>query len=202
MTSKNKNKKKDHHLTPAEYIRKHSPIKKGQRISDEDKPVSKYNKIMSRIYLGNYQAAKDKEFFEKKNIKAVLNCSKDIPHHFINHKDIEYMRIPVNDSLKSVDFEKMYNFIPAAVQFIHKHAVLQKNNIFIHCWAGRQRSCCLLASYLIYYHKMTPHEACHYISEKRIEAFHFQKSLNFDQALEAFYKDIKKCPYKKYSHKF
>jgi protein-tyrosine phosphatase len=186
-------KKVDHHLTMADYIRKHSPIKKGLRIPDEDKPVAKYNKIMSKLYLGNFQSAKDKIFFKDSKIKAVLNCSKDIPNSFAIHKDIEYMRIPVDDSLKSVDFEKMYNFLPAAVEFIHKHVDLQKQNLLVHCWAGRQRSAACVAGYLIAYHDMTPHEACRYISERRIEAFHFQKSLNFDQALEAFYKDLKKC---------
>jgi hypothetical protein len=57
----------DHKMTLADYIRKHSPIKAGLRIPDEDKPLAKYNKIMNRLYLGNFQAAKDKDFFKKKN---------------------------------------------------------------------------------------------------------------------------------------
>ena len=90
---------------------------------------------MSKIYLGNIDASKDKDFFKDKKIKAVLNCSKDIANTFKNNDDIEYMRIPVDDSLKIVDYNKMYHYLPVAVEFIYKHAILQKNSILIHCYA-------------------------------------------------------------------
>jgi hypothetical protein len=89
----------------AEFIRKLSPLKTGLQIKDEDAPLAKYNKITDRIYLGNIQAAQDKNFFKEKNIKAVLNCTNDIPNYFQN-SNIEYMRIPVDDSLKQKDFDR------------------------------------------------------------------------------------------------
>ena len=173
----------DHKMTLADYIRKHSPIKAGLRIPDEDKPLAKYNKIMNRLYLGNFQAAKDKDFFKKKNIRAVLNCSKDIPNHFASNKNVEYMRIPVDDSLKQKDYDLMFDFMPVIVAFIHKHIVTQKNNILIHCYAGRQRSAISVAVYLVDKYGLDPKEACKVVLDKRPEAFHFGKSLNFDQAL-------------------
>lgn len=127
--------RKTTHLTPADYLRKHSPIKKGLKIKDEDKPLEMYSKIMSKLYLGNYQAAKNTEFFKDKNIKAVLNCSKDISNSFVGSKDIEYMRIPIDDSLKEVDFKKCYEFMPAIIEFLYKHVVLEKHNTFVHCYA-------------------------------------------------------------------
>lgn len=189
------------HMTPADYIRKHSPIKKGLKISDEDKPLAKYNKIMSKIYLGNHQAAKDRAFFTDKKIKAVLNCSKDIPNTFVCQKDIEYMRIPVDDSLKEVDFVKMYNYLNIMAEFIYKHAVLQNEAILIHCWAGRQRSVAGVAAYLIAYGDMNVHEASKFIMDRRPEAMHFGTSFNFDQALIQFHSDIKKYP-KKFKRSF
>lgn len=190
--------------TPADYIRKHSPIKKGLKIDDEDKPLSKYNKIMSKIYLGNYQAAKDRQFFTDKKIKAVLNCSKDIPNTFICQKDIEYMRIPVDDSLKEVDFVKMYNYLNVMVEFIYKHVILQNEAILVHCYAGRQRSFTAVAAYLIAYCNMNVHQASKFIMDKRPEVMHFGTSFNFDQALIQFYDDIKKNPkkFKRKSPKF
>ena len=129
-------KKRERVMSPADYLRKHSPIKKGLKIKDEDKPLEKYNKILDHLYLGNYQAAKDKEFFKKKKIRAVLNCSKeDISNHFCSDKKVEYLRIPVDDSLKEVDFKKMHNYMPLIVEFIYKHVVLEKNNILVHCYA-------------------------------------------------------------------
>ena len=191
-----KNKKKSiprsrrttHKLSLADYIRKHSPIKAGLRIPDEDKPLAKYDKIMNRLYLGNFQAAKDKDFFKKKNIRAVLNCSKDIPNHFHKDKDIEYMRIPVDDSLKKKDYDLMLEFMPVIVAFIHKHIVIQGDNVLVHCHAGRQRSAISVAVYMVSKHGYTPQEACKMVLEKRPEAFHFGKSLNFDQALNKYYK--------------
>lgn len=130
-------RKTNHHISASD-IKHHSPIKNGQfkhRANfNEDEPVTSYNKIMSKIYLGNIDASKDKDFFKDKNIKAVLNCSKDIPNTFKN-SDVEYMRIPVDDSLKATDYNKMYHLLPSAVEFIYKHAVLQKNPILIHCYA-------------------------------------------------------------------
>jgi len=67
---------------------------------------------------------------------------------------------------------------------------------------GRQRSAACLAAYLIKYHNLTPYEACLYLTKKRIECFHFNLSLNFEQSLEEFYKDIKKCPLKIRQPKF
>jgi protein-tyrosine phosphatase len=185
-------KKTNHKMTLADYIRKHSPIKAGMRIADEDRPLAKYDKIMNRVFLGNFQAAKDREFFDTKNIKAVLNCSKDIPNHFAHKRDIEYMRIPVDDSLKERDYELMYQYMPCIVEFIHKHANIQGNNILVHCWAGRQRSAISVAAYLVSKYGLTPHDACKLVLDKRPEAFHHGKSLNFDQALNKFYKGLSK----------
>jgi protein-tyrosine phosphatase len=179
-------------VNPAIHLRKHSPIKMGLKVADEDKPLEKYNKILPRIYLGNIEAASDQVFFKKYNIKAVLNCTKEIPHYFIKNDDIEYMRIPVDDSLKETDFKKMYEFIPCIVEFIHKQAVLQKQNILIHCHAGRQRSAISVAVYLVAKLNMTPSDACKYIMDKRKEAFHFGLSLNFEDSLNKYYKDLQK----------
>jgi len=186
-------RKTTHKLTAAELLRRHSPIKNGLKIHDEDKPLDKYSKIMSKIYLGNYQAAKDQGFFKDKKIKAVLNCTKDIPNYFINKKDIEYMRIPIDDSLKEYDINKMYEFLPSIVEFIHKHAGIQKQNIFIHCYAGRQRSAGAISGYLMAKYNMNTGEACKFIMDKRPEAFHFGLSLNFEDALKKYYKDLQKC---------
>jgi protein-tyrosine phosphatase len=192
MGSHNPKVRKTTHITPADYLRKHSPIKKGLQIKDEDKPLEKYNKIIPKLYLGNYQAAKDADFFKDKKITAVLNCTKDIPNYFASKKNIEYMRIPVDDSLRETDFKKMYQFFPAIVQFIYKHIVLQGGNILVHCYAGRQRSCISVAVYLLEKMGMTPAEACKFIMDKRPEAFHFGLSLNFEDSLNKYYKDLQK----------
>lgn len=176
----------------ADYIYKHSPLKKGLKVKDENQPLTNYNKITSRIFLGNIKAAKDKQFFKDNKITAVLNCSKEIPNYFQNSSHIEYMRIPVDDSLKQKDFDLMFEFTPAAVEFINKHTNVQKNNIFIHCHMGRQRSVCCLVNFMVSKCGFTPQEACKMVLKKRPEAFHFGESLNFDQTINKYYKMVSK----------
>lgn len=189
---KPRTRKTTHRLSPADLLRKHSPIKNGLKVKNEDRPLEKYTKILPKLYLGNFQAAKDADFFKDKKIKAVLNCTKDIPNHFACKKDIEYMRIPVDDSLRETDIKKMYHFLPVIVEFIHKHIALQGNNIFVHCYAGRQRSAISVSSYLVAKLGMTPAEACKFVMDKRKEAFHFGLSLNFEDSLNKYYKDLQK----------
>ena len=185
-------RKTTHKLSLSDYMRKMSPLKNGLVVTDEDKPIDEYNKITNRLYLGNIQASKNANFFKLKKIKAVLNCTKDIPNTFRRDESIEYMRIPVDDSLKQKDFDLMYQFMPVIVEFIYKHVVIQKNNILVHCYAGKERSAIAVAAYLVAKYNMTPHDACKFVMDKRPEAFWFGKSVNFDQALNKYYKHIKK----------
>lgn len=198
-TKESKRQKRiDHKLPLAEYIRRHSPVKRGIETNEDlDKTLARYNKIMSRIYVGNYEAAEDKNFIQEKNIKAILNCTKDFENKFCNNRDIEYMRIPVNDNLRESDFKLMYKFFPVITEFIHKHADIQGNNILVHCAAGRQRSISAVVAYIMRFHGLNPHEACKLVLEKRPEAFHHGLSLNFDQALKWYYRDLQKDKSKK-----
>ena len=177
----------------SDIIYRHSPIKKGVLIvKDEDKPHRKFDKIMSKLYLGNIQASKDKQFFKDKKIRAVLNCSKDIPNTFGCVKDIEYMRIPIDDSLKEIDFEKAYHFMPTAVEFINKHVNIEKRNVFVHCFAGRQRSAVMVVAFLVAKCGLSPEKASKLLLEKRPEVFHFGLSYNFEKSILKFYKDVQK----------
>jgi protein-tyrosine phosphatase len=173
-------------------MRRRSPLKKGLYVKDEDDPVTDYSKMSNRIYLGNIEAANDKKFFKDKKIRAVLNCTKDVKNYFEKDPKVEYMRIPVDDSLKEVDFKKLYNFFPVIVEFIYKHVDIEKKNVYIHCMQGRQRSISSLCAYLIAKKKFTAKMACEYSMKKRPEAFHFGTSLNFSAPLVKFEEKIKK----------
>lgn len=189
MKNKTMTKKKSESLS--DYLFRKSPLDKLDIVNEEE-PLTSYNKITNRIYLGNEDASDDENFFKKNKIRAVLNCSKDIPNYFHKDPKIEYLRIPVNDDLKLVDLSTMYKYMPIIVEFIHKHVNIEKNNILVHCAAGRQRSAISVATYLVAKHKLTPKQACSYILKRRPEAFHFGQSLNFDKSLEKYYKKLKK----------
>jgi protein-tyrosine phosphatase len=173
-------------------LRKLSPLKHGLKVKNEDDPLADYNKMTTKIYLGNQDTAKNKKFFREKKIRAVLNCSKDISNYFTNDNNVEYMRIPIDDSLKEIDFKKMYNFFPAIVEFIYKHADIEKHNVFIHCAAGKQRSISAFCAYLMAKKRFSVKKACAYALQKRLEAFHFGTSLNFSKSLIKFEDTLKK----------
>jgi protein-tyrosine phosphatase len=62
----------------------------------------------------------------------------------------------------------------------------------VHCYAGRQRSGISVAVYLVDKYGLDPKDACKIVMDKRPEAFHFGKSLNFDQALSKYHRTYKK----------
>jgi protein-tyrosine phosphatase len=178
---------------------KHSPKKRDIKYDDEDDVVYDYNPILKRLFLGNYKAARNKKFFKDENVKAVLNCTKeeDVKNHFASSADIEYMRIPVDDSLKKYDIDLMYKFLPAAVEFINKHINVQKNVLLVNCVMGRQRSVTCVIGYLMKYHGMTPKEAANYVVDKRQEALHHGYSVNFEETINRYYKHLKGSDAKK-----
>lgn len=173
----------------SKHIRTKSPVLNGKiKVKDEGDPYDMYNLIIKKMYIGGEDGAKNKKFFTDHKIKAVLNCTHDIPNYFINNPSIEYLRIPVIDNLKENQFKKMEEFMPLAIEFISKHIDGQKNNVYIHCAQGKSRSCAAAAAYLMDKKGLNPYEACSLILEKRPEAFFYGTSLNFDQALVNHYK--------------
>ena len=92
----------------------------------------------------------------------------------------QYINLPVHDSPDECDnLLKMIN----ETRILEKiHHALQKNKpVLVHCFAGMQRSCALVACYLIKYHHMTPNEAIDFIKTKRPIAFFGQ--VNFIETL-------------------
>lgn len=166
-------------------VRKKSKLYKTIFPKHEDDPLTNFSKILDKIFIGNQDAAKDFKFFKKYNIKAVVNCSKDIKNYFPDHA--EYIRLPVNDNLKKIDFKTMTKYLPSIVEFIYKNVVLDKSNILVHCAQGRIRSVTVVVCFLMKYYKMDPIKACLFVLNKRPEAFHYGTSVNFSESILNFY---------------
>ena len=98
-----------------------------------------------------------------------------------------YINLPVHDSPDECD--KLLSLIHETQVLEKIHLALQENKpVLVHCFAGMQRSCALVACYLIKYNNMTPDEAIDYIKLKRPIAF-FGK-VNFMETLLSFYKKL------------
>ena len=93
----------------------------------------------------------------------------------------------VNDNLKQDEINKLYTYFKPATEFINKE--LKKNSIIlVHCYAGRQRSASIIASYLMKYAKMNLKEAIISIRSKR--PISFIPSANFKKVLLKYEKKL------------
>lgn len=166
--------------------------KLADKLEINTKKYDDYNNIVSKVFIGNYHSARSKEFFQKHNIKAVLNCTKDLPNSFRSSADIEYMRIPIDDSLREVDIRKLIDYFPAATAFIDKHARIQKHNILVHCVEGSQRSCAAVSAYLMGFYNMSARKAVEVVLTRRNKAFHHGSNVNFEKSLLTWSKILEK----------
>ena len=145
------------------------------------------NLITKHLYLGNILGAKDKDFMIDQNIKLVVNASPSIPFFY---EDIveEYIRLDVEDDLSQASVNKFLDEIHDILDKMHYY-IRSGNNVFVHCYAGRQRSCAIVACYLLKYCNSFikhPEDAILYIMGRRPEAFYFGKSINFLEAIVLF----------------
>ncbi len=142
-----------------------------------------YDEIIPNLYIGNIDGANNLAFLKSKKIKVVINCSKTIPNFY--ERQFEYHRIAVDDSLLDEDIELMTTYLSEYVNIIDS-ALTNNKPVFVHCFAGRQRSACLIAAYLIFKYKFPLIKAYKFIISKRKEAFHYGKSFNFHKSLLSY----------------
>lgn len=94
------------------------------------------SKIIENVWLGNINDSQNENFMKQNNINVIVNCTKDIP--FIQSIHFKY-RIPVNDDLQEKSFKEMYVAMKYIIPVLVEH-VNRGDRIFIHCFAGMQRS--------------------------------------------------------------
>ena len=142
------------------------------------------DEIIPGLWLGNRRAAADANFAEEKKIRAVFNCTKDIP--FIPSIPRHY-RVPVDDSRQEPDINNMEKWsfeIVYKIAHEMRKAAADGTAVHVHCAAGMQRSAAAVAMYLIATHNMTTDEAIAFIQKKRPIAF--QPEPNFEKSIRGF----------------
>jgi protein-tyrosine phosphatase len=126
--------------------------------------VHTISKIHTHIYLSSYKIANNKKLLKKYNIKNILTIMPDCYDcdKMKKYNGIDYLQISKNDhkdeNLKD-DFDKCFKFIDNAID--------KKENILIHCRAGKSRSPTIIAAYLIKKYNMTRDEALKYMKQHR-----------------------------------
>ena len=122
------------------------------------------NKISECLYVGGIQSSET----HWNEFGLIVNCTKHIPFH--KNCTSEQIRIPINDNIGECD---------RLLEIMKKTCVLQRMNeciiheipVLVHCHAGSQRSCALVACYLMKYNDMTLDQAMNYVRKHRPIAF-------------------------------
>lgn len=136
--------------------------------------------IIPHLWLGNIHDSRNEEFINK--IDIVINCTKDID--FINNNKVN-IRLAVEDNLEKQEIINMYKYLNKITEIIHKF-LLKGKTVFVHCFAGKQRSACVVCAYLMRYLSVTFNEAKVFLKSKR--EIVFEPLCNFEAALDLFYK--------------
>ena len=141
--------------------------------------------IIPRLWLGNKGASMDPEFLRANNITVVFNCTKDLPFH---NSVVKRYRVPVDDNLEAVEINNMHSWSPEIIAKLLRE-YKAGHTILVHCFAGMQRSACVVAMTLIALTKKTTDEAMAFIREIRPIAFF--PAANFERAIRGFERDLR-----------
>ena len=138
------------------------------------------------MWVGSMMDAQTPSFMRR--IDLVVNCTRDIPIAF---RQIPSIRVAVDDDPSET--ENLLAELPRVVAAIDA-ALLKNKTVFIHCYAGMQRSCAVAAAYLMYvnalYNRSLPAErAMEMVKQRKPVAF--EPRPTFHRALRAYQATLK-----------
>jgi len=141
------------------------------------------NEIIPNLWIGNIQDSVLEPWIYQFDI--VINCTKDLPFCNSNAKNI---RLPIDDNLQPEEIENMFNCLQKITEYMHVQ-LLKGKKIFVHCFAGIQRSATVIVAYLVRYTGMSLDQCIKCVETKR--SIIFTPMCNFRPALDNFSKMIK-----------
>jgi len=130
--------------------------------------------IVSGLFLGSFSSVKETY------TDIIINCTKDLPfpNRVFPYIDI---RLPIDDNGTVVEMETFISIAPKIIERMDEY-ITNNKTILVHCLAGQQRSCALVALYLIKKHNMTIDSSIKYIKSCKRDAFFYD--VNFMYALK------------------
>ncbi len=144
------------------------------------------NEIVSRLWLGNKQAAADDAWLKQHNVTAVFNCTKTLPFSESVHR---LYRVPVDDNLEPEEIANMAAWAAETqVKLVREYKA--GRTILVHCHAGMQRSAAVVAMFLITTTGMSADEAIAFVKSKRPIAFF--PAVNFERAIRQWDVEFRK----------
>jgi len=127
------------------------------------------SQILDFLFLGSQQNASSRDQFVNLKIQRVLNCALlEVLNTFDKvvlsdvHKGIKYHGLAIDDD-PSQDLTK---YLGKATRFLD-HAKKKRQNVLVHCRAGKSRSPAIVIAYLITYQNMSFKEAYDHVKTCR-----------------------------------
>ena len=121
--------------------------------------------ILPNLWLGNIKASLNNDFLIKNNIKCIVNCTVNYQFNEKLPANIKKIRLPVSDTGTQEANDTMLQYIDKTVTFIYR-SLLKGDCILVHCYAGKQRSPTIIASFIIKYCECNYEQALHALSVK------------------------------------
>lgn len=140
-----------------------------------------YHEIIHNLYIGDSDSIYQKFFVKQKKI-IVINATPSIKFNKKIKSTLNY-RIPILDDLTEKSNLYLFFELPNIVKIIN-HYLNLNYIVLIHCRAGRQRSCAIVAAYLMKYKNLSIDESIYKIKKKR--PFAFFGNVNFKLALNNY----------------
>lgn len=119
------------------------------------------DEIIQGLYLGDWRCASNKISLQDKNIKNVLNITKNHPNLF--ESEYNYLHYIAEDS----PTENFYDVMKGGSEFINNCQEEKKENILVHCEAGISRSATVVMAFLIKHKNYNLKNAYFYTKSKR-----------------------------------
>ncbi|XP_072021938.1 dual specificity protein phosphatase 14-like [Amphiura filiformis] len=121
------------------------------------------SEITDQLYLTSAYGASSPTALRAKGITCVVNAtlSFQVPTPS-NIKDIEYIRVPVDDA-PSANLSMYFDSIADKIHNVKR----ARGRCLVHCYAGRSRSASLIMVYLMKYEHMTLKQAHTYVRGRR-----------------------------------
>jgi hypothetical protein len=138
--------------------------------------LSRAVEILPGLWLGSFVDAQDAKY------KGIMNCTKDIPFP-PRHAGRAVRRVAVDDDLSATEIGRMGARLPSAVRELDG-LCRTKPCVLVHCFAGVQRSPCVVCAYLMWKFELTLRQAVRVL--KTLKPDVFSPSMNFYRALKTF----------------
>ena len=147
--------------------------------------TSHYDKIIPNLYIGDKYSIYE-PFFSHQPKLLIINATKNVLYN--KKLNADTIRIPVDDDLSefsNIILRNNLNKITGIIDTYLKNEYI----ILVHCVAGRQRSCSIVAGYLMKFKNYHMKHAIEFIQSKRPYAFFI--NVNFERSLKKFSQTLK-----------